>query len=138
MDCDTTGIEPDFALVKFKKLAGGGYFKIVNQSVESALRNLGYSHDQIDEIETFAKGTEPLDGAPHVNRATLRAKGFDDEALAQIERALVGSFELPSPSTATCSATSSARRARADRRAAQRLHLLDPARRSRLHANPDR
>jgi len=95
MDCDTTGIEPDFALVKFKKLAGGGHFKIVNQSVAAALRKLGYSREQIEAIETFAKGTGTLDGAPHINRATLRAKGFDDEALSQIERALPGSFELP-------------------------------------------
>jgi ribonucleotide reductase alpha subunit len=94
MDCDTTGIEPDFALVKFKKLAGGGYFKIVNQSVEHALRHLGYSEQQIEEIETFAKGTGSLEGAPHVNRATLRAKGFDDEALARIEAALPSAFEL--------------------------------------------
>ena len=94
MDCDTTGIEPDFALVKFKKLAGGGYFKIVNQSVAAALRKLGYSREQIEAIETFAKGTGTLEGAPHINRATLRAKGFDDEALAQIERGLPGSFEL--------------------------------------------
>ena len=94
MDCDTTGIEPDFALVKFKKLAGGGYFKIVNQSVEHALRHLGYSEAQIQDIETFAKGTGSLDGAPHINRATLRAKGFDDETLARIETALPGAFEL--------------------------------------------
>jgi ribonucleoside-diphosphate reductase alpha chain len=94
MDCDTTGIEPDFALVKFKKLAGGGYFKIVNQSVEHALRHLGYSEEQIRDIETFAKGTGTLEGAPHVNRATLRAKGFDDEALARIEAALPSAFEL--------------------------------------------
>jgi ribonucleoside-diphosphate reductase alpha chain len=94
MDCDTTGIEPDFALVKFKKLAGGGYFKIVNQSVAAALRKLGYSREQIEAIETFAKGTGTLEGAPHINRATLRAKGFDDEALGQIERGLPGSFEL--------------------------------------------
>ena len=94
MDCDTTGIEPDFALVKFKKLAGGGYFKIVNQSVDAALRKLGYSPEQIDAIEAFAKGTSTLEGAPHVNRATLRAKGFDDEALDKIERTLAGSFEL--------------------------------------------
>ncbi|MBV8354009.1 MAG: intein-containing adenosylcobalamin-dependent ribonucleoside-diphosphate reductase, partial [Candidatus Eremiobacteraeota bacterium] len=80
MDCDTTGIEPDFALVKFKKLAGGGYFRIVNQSVDAALHKLGYSQDQIDAIETYAKGTGTLEEAPHVNRATLRAKGFDDEA----------------------------------------------------------
>ena len=94
MDCDTTGIEPDFALVKFKKLAGGGYFKIVNQSVEHALRHLGYSEDQIREIEQFAKGTGTLKGAPHINMATLRAKGFDDEALARIEQALPSAFEL--------------------------------------------
>src|SRR5579872_571516 len=94
MDCDTTGIEPDFALVKFKKLAGGGYFKIVNQSVEPALRRLGYSAEQIEAIETFAKGTGTLDGAPHINRATLRAKGFDDETLARVEAALPGAFDL--------------------------------------------
>ncbi|HEY1429454.1 MAG TPA: LAGLIDADG family homing endonuclease, partial [Candidatus Tumulicola sp.] len=95
MDCDTTGIEPDFALVKFKKLAGGGYFKIVNQSVEAALRKLGYSDEQIDAIETYAKGTGTLESAPHINRATLRAKGFDDEALGKIEASLPGAFELP-------------------------------------------
>ncbi len=94
MDCDTTGIEPDFALVKFKKLAGGGYFKIVNQSVEHALRHLGYSEQQIQHIETFAKGTGTLEGAPHINRATLRARGFDDEALARIDQALPSAFEL--------------------------------------------
>ncbi|HEY1680887.1 MAG TPA: LAGLIDADG family homing endonuclease [Candidatus Tumulicola sp.] len=95
MDCDTTGIEPDFALVKFKKLAGGGYFKIVNQSVEAALRKLGYSDEHIDAIETYAKGTGTLEGAPHINRATLKAKGFDDAALAKIEASLLGAFELP-------------------------------------------
>ncbi|HEY0396416.1 MAG TPA: LAGLIDADG family homing endonuclease [Candidatus Elarobacter sp.] len=94
MDCDTTGIEPDFALVKFKKLAGGGHFKIVNQSVEPALRRLGYSNEQIAAIETFAKGTNTLEGAPHINRATLKAKGFDDEALAKIESQLLGAFEI--------------------------------------------
>ncbi|MDP9018504.1 MAG: vitamin B12-dependent ribonucleotide reductase, partial [Candidatus Eremiobacteraeota bacterium] len=94
MDCDTTGIEPDFALVKFKKLAGGGYFKIVNQSVEPALRKLGYGEDQIRDIELFAKGTATLEGAPHVNRATLKSKGFDDATLAKIESGLLGAFEL--------------------------------------------
>jgi ribonucleotide reductase alpha subunit len=94
MDCDTTGIEPDFALVKFKKLAGGGYFKIVNQSVEPALRRLGYNAEQISAIEIFAKGTNTLEGTPHVNRATLRAKGFDDDALAKIESGLFGAFEI--------------------------------------------
>ena len=76
MDCDTTGIEPDFALVKFKKLAGGGYFKIVNQSVDAALHKLGYSEEQIAAIETYAKGTGTLEEAPHINRATLKAKGL--------------------------------------------------------------
>ncbi len=94
MDCDTTGIEPDFALVKFKKLAGGGYFKIVNQSVEAALRKLGYSEQQIHEIELFAKGTGSLEGTPHINAATLHAKGFDDAMIARIEAALPSAFEL--------------------------------------------
>jgi ribonucleoside-diphosphate reductase alpha chain len=95
MDCDTTGIEPDFALVKFKKLAGGGYFKIVNQSVDAALHKLGYSQEQIDAIETYAKGTGTLDSAPHINRATLKAKGFDDETITRVEAALPSAFELP-------------------------------------------
>jgi ribonucleoside-diphosphate reductase alpha chain len=95
MDCDTTGIEPDFALVKFKKLAGGGYFKIVNQSVEAALHQLGYADEQIAAIENYAKGTGTLENAPHINVATLKAKGFDDAAVGRIEAALVGAFELP-------------------------------------------
>ena len=95
MDCDTTGIEPDFALVKFKKLAGGGYFKIVNQSVEAALRKLGYSEEQIQAIEIYAKGTGTLEESPHINRATLKAKGFDDEAIARVEAVLPSAFELP-------------------------------------------
>jgi ribonucleoside-diphosphate reductase alpha chain len=95
MDCDTTGIEPDFALVKFKKLAGGGYFKIVNQSVDAALHKLGYSEEQIEAIETYAKGTGTLEEAPHINRATLKAKGFDDEAIARVESVLPSAFELP-------------------------------------------
>jgi len=95
MDCDTTGIEPDFALVKFKKLAGGGYFKIVNQSVDVALHRLGYSLEQIEAIETYAKGTGTLNEAPHINRATLKAKGFTDEALEAVESSLLGAFELP-------------------------------------------
>ena len=94
MSCDTTGIEPDFALVKFKKLAGGGYFKIVNESVEQALRRLGYSEAQIKEIESFARGTGTLKGAPHINVATLKAKGFDDEDVARVEAAVPAAFEL--------------------------------------------
>jgi ribonucleoside-diphosphate reductase alpha chain len=94
MDCDTTGVEPDFALVKFKKLAGGGYFKIVNQSVAPALRNLGYAEPQIEEIVRYIVGTSSLDGAPHINRESLVAKGFTDEDMAKIEQALPAVFEL--------------------------------------------
>ncbi|HYJ09651.1 MAG TPA: vitamin B12-dependent ribonucleotide reductase [Polyangiaceae bacterium] len=94
MDCDTTGIEPDFALVKFKKLAGGGYFKIVNQSVPEALRRLRYSEAEISEIVAFVSGTNTLLGAPHVNRSALKQKGFNDEDLAKLESALPGVFDL--------------------------------------------
>ncbi len=94
MDCDTTGIEPDFSLVKFKKLAGGGYFKIVNQSVPRALKNLGYRDDQIRDIVTFVTGTLTLDGAPHINPPTLKERGFTDEDIEKIEGALPGVFEL--------------------------------------------
>ncbi len=94
MDCDTTGIEPDFALVKFKKLAGGGYFKIVNQSVPEALKRLRYSDAQISEIVAFVSGTNTLLGAPHVSRAALKQKGLNDEDLSKIESALPGVFDL--------------------------------------------
>jgi len=94
MDCDTTGVEPDFALVKFKKLAGGGYFKIVNQSVPLALRRLGYSEAQIDEIVKYAVGHATLKGCPHINPASLKAKGFTDDAIARIEAALPTAFEM--------------------------------------------
>ena len=94
MDCDTTGVEPDYALVKFKKLAGGGYFKIANQSIHPALRRLGYSEDQIGEILTYTAGACSLDGAPHINRDTLAERGFTPEDLAGVERALPGAFEL--------------------------------------------
>jgi ribonucleoside-diphosphate reductase alpha chain len=94
MDCDTTGVEPDFALVKFKKLAGGGYFKIVNQSVPLALERLGYSPAQMQEIVAYISGTNTLLGAPHVNRQSLKDKGLSDEELAKIEQALPGVFDL--------------------------------------------
>lgn len=94
MDCDTTGVEPDFALVKFKKLAGGGYFKIVNQSVPAALKNLGYSQSQINEIIRYVLGAMSLEGTPHVNDAFLKSKGFSDADLAKIEKALPGTFEI--------------------------------------------
>jgi len=94
MDCDTTGVEPDFALVKFKKLAGGGYFKIVNQSVRRALEHLGYQPDQVREIIEHVTGTQRLAGAPFINTETLKAKGFTDADLERIEKALPGAFEL--------------------------------------------
>src|SRR5690606_16293000 len=75
MDCDTTGIEPDFALVKFKKLSGGGYFKIINQSIPAALKNLGYSPSEIDAIVKYAKGHGTFAGAPYINHQTLSEKG---------------------------------------------------------------
>jgi ribonucleoside-diphosphate reductase alpha chain len=94
MDCDTTGIEPDFALVKFKKLAGGGYFKIINQSVPEALRGLGYREAEIAEIEAYAVGHGSLAQAPAINHATLKAKGFTDEVLKKLDDALKTAFDI--------------------------------------------
>jgi ribonucleoside-diphosphate reductase alpha chain len=94
MDCDTTGVEPDFALVKFKKLAGGGYFKIANQSLEPALRNLGYAEDERRAILRHVLGSMTLAGAPHINRDSLRGRGFLDSDIDTIEAALPGVFEL--------------------------------------------
>jgi ribonucleoside-diphosphate reductase alpha chain len=94
MDCDTTGIEPDFALVKFKRLAGGGYFRIVNQSLPIALRTLGYTQPQIEEIIGYAVGHGTLDGAPFINHESLAAKGFDRAAIDRVESALTSAFEL--------------------------------------------
>ena len=94
MDCDTTGIEPDFALVKFKKLAGGGYFKIINRAVPEALRTLGYSESDIAEIEAYAVGHGNLAQAPAINHTTLKAKGFTEEAIAKVEKALPTAFDV--------------------------------------------
>jgi len=94
MDCDTTGIEPDFALVKFKKLAGGGYFKIINQSVPLALKNLGYGKKEIQEIIRYAKGSASLEGCPHINEESLKEKGFTNKKIEAIEEALPGSFDI--------------------------------------------
>jgi ribonucleoside-diphosphate reductase alpha chain len=94
MDCDTTGIEPDFALVKFKKLAGGGYFKIINQSIPLALRKLGYSQEQIEDIVAYCLGHGTLKGSPEIGHEALRAKGFDDAALGRLESALASAFEI--------------------------------------------
>ncbi|PIR52653.1 ribonucleoside-diphosphate reductase, adenosylcobalamin-dependent [Candidatus Peregrinibacteria bacterium CG10_big_fil_rev_8_21_14_0_10_49_10] len=94
MDCDTTGVEPDFALVKFKKLAGGGYMKIANQSVKPALKALGYDDQQIGEMMHYVMGTLRLEGAPHINRESLKEKGFTDQDIANIEKNLPRVFDL--------------------------------------------
>src|SRR6202008_3966342 len=94
MDCDTTGIEPDFALVKFKKLAGGGYFKIINRAVPEALRVLGYSEAAIAEMEAYAVGHGTLAQAPAINHATLKAKGFTDAVLRKLDTALKTAFDI--------------------------------------------
>lgn len=88
MDCDTTGVEPDYAIVKFKKLAGGGFFKIVNHSVPGALRRLGYSEYEIDGIIKYCLGRASLNGSPHINAQTLSAKGVTGEAIVNIEKQL--------------------------------------------------
>ncbi len=94
MDCDTTGIEPDFALVKFKKLAGGGFFKIINRLVPEALRTLGYGEREIEDIVRYAVGHGTLSGAPHINPESLKAKGFGEEDLAKVESALESAFDI--------------------------------------------
>ncbi len=94
MDCDTTGIEPDFALVKFKKLAGGGYFKIINQAIPQALETLGYTQEQIVDVVAWAVGRGTLAGCPSVSHEALRLRGFDEAAIARVETAIATSFEL--------------------------------------------
>jgi ribonucleoside-diphosphate reductase alpha chain len=94
MDCDTTGIEPDFALVKFKKLAGGGYFKIINRAVPDALRTLGYRESEIAEIEAYAVGHASLAQAPAINHTSLRARGFTSEVIAKVEGSLKSAFDI--------------------------------------------
>jgi ribonucleoside-diphosphate reductase alpha chain len=94
MDCDTTGIEPDFALVKFKKLAGGGYFKIINQMVPKALETLGYDNGQIEDIISYAVGRGTLKGAPGINHENLAQKGFTEEKIADAEARLASAFDI--------------------------------------------
>ncbi|MEC9361044.1 MAG: adenosylcobalamin-dependent ribonucleoside-diphosphate reductase, partial [SAR324 cluster bacterium] len=94
MDCDTTGIEPDFALVKFKKLAGGGYFKIINNSIPLALEKLGYTDSEISDIVHYIKGYARLEGSPCINANVLRSKGFTDEILKRIEEQLATAFDI--------------------------------------------
>jgi ribonucleoside-diphosphate reductase alpha chain len=94
MDCDTTGVEPDFALVKFKKLSGGGYFKIINQSVPQALKNLGYSQAENDAIVNFAVGHASFENAPYINNKSLLAKGFTQEEIDKLNGAAKSAFEI--------------------------------------------
>lgn len=94
MDCDTTGVEPDFALVKYKKLSGGGYFKIVNQSLDIALRKLKYSEKQIADIISFILGSGSLKKCPFINPASLAAKGFTSEDLDRLEQAAASVFDI--------------------------------------------
>ncbi len=94
MDCDTTGVEPDFALVKFKKLSGGGYFKIINQSIPNALRTLGYAENEIETIVNYAKGNATFEGAPHINTKSLLAKGLTEDDLAKVEKLLLSAFDI--------------------------------------------
>jgi ribonucleoside-diphosphate reductase alpha chain len=94
MDCDTTGVEPDFALVKFKKLSGGGYFKIINQSIPAALKKLGYTPEQMDAIVKYAKGHGTFAGAPFINHQSLSEKGFIAEELKKLDTAVESAFEI--------------------------------------------
>jgi ribonucleoside-diphosphate reductase alpha chain len=94
MDCDTTGVEPDFALVKFKKLSGGGYFKIINQSVPQALANLKYSAAEQDAIIKYAVGAASFAGAPFINHQTLSEKGFIAEEIQKLDAAVLSAFEI--------------------------------------------
>ena len=94
MDCDTTGVEPDFALMKFKKLAGGGYMKIANQSIGPALNALGYDQDQVNEIIGYVIGSMSLENLPYINKASLLEKGLSEEDIVNIEAALPGAFEI--------------------------------------------
>ena len=94
MDCDTTGVEPDFALMKFKKLAGGGYMKIANQSIGPALSALGYSDQETSDIIQYVIGSMSLNGSPFINNETLKEKGLNDNDIASIESSLPGAFEI--------------------------------------------
>lgn len=94
MDCDTTGIEPDFSLVKYKKLAGGGYFRIINQSVPRALKNLGYTAEETQQIVSYCVGHGTLKNAPHINYKTLKEKGFTNDVLSRVDAEVPGAFEL--------------------------------------------
>ena len=138
MDCDTTGIEPDFALVKFKKLAGGGYWKIINRAVPVALRALGYREADIAEIEAYAVGHGSLSNAPGINASTLKAKGFTDEAIAKVEKALPTAFDIKFAFNKWTFGEDFIRDTLEHRAGSDRRPRLRPARRARLHQARDR
>jgi ribonucleoside-diphosphate reductase alpha chain len=94
MDCDTTGVEPDFALVKFKKLSGGGYFRIINQSVPAALKNLDYSKKETEAIIKYAVGAASFAGAPFINHQSLSEKGFIADEIKRLDTAAATAFEI--------------------------------------------
>lgn len=94
MDCDTTGVEPDYALVKYKKLSGGGYFKIINQSIPAALQKLKYTSDEIQSIVNYAKGHATLKGAPHINPEALLQRGLLPEELEKLEAATPSAYDV--------------------------------------------
>ena len=127
MDCDTTGIEPDFALVKFKKLAGGGYFKIINQSVPAALEKLGYGSAQIEEIVAYAVGHGTIGNAPGINHTSLDGHGFGPNELAKVDAALASALTSALCSTSGHWAKSSAPKCLASRRKAERSDIRSAA-----------
>ena len=137
MDCDTTGVEPDFALVKFKKLAGGGYFKIVNQSVPAALRRLGYGQVEIERIGRWAIGTGTLEGAPHVHPDVLLHKGLREAEVRRIDEALPGTLHLRFAFSRGMVGDDDAHPPRGQHRRAREAGLL-PAALPRLHRRADR
>ena len=94
MDCDTTGVEPDFALMKFKKLAGGGYMKIANQSIGPALNAMGYKENEIKEMIQYVIGAMSLENSPYINKESLIEKGLDESDISNIESSLPGAFEI--------------------------------------------
>lgn len=94
MDCDTTGVEPDFSLIKYKKLSGGGYFKIINQSVPAALKNLGYSEEERYAIEQYAVGSGNFEASPYINNATLKEKGFLEEEIKKLNATAKSAFDI--------------------------------------------
>ena len=138
MDCDTTGIEPDFALVKFKKLAGGGYFKIINRLVPQALRTSATRDEQIAAIERYALGHGTLQGAPAINHETLADKGFDENALAAIEGALAAAFDIKFAFNKWTLGEALLHRAARRRAGRARRSGVRPAGRARLLARRDR